>query len=309
VAPTARHALLHFLAIGGLAALGASWLAPAPVPETMAIDAAPVEEALRAAGSSGRRAAAEASARLDALVDEEILYREALARGYDAGDPVVASRLAQNAQFLGLEAGRGAAVTVRTLGLARGDVVVRRRLIQRMRAELEAPVRAEAASEAELTAYHARHAARFETPRRVAFRHVCFARAEREASAAAARAALAAWQSAGTVPVGDSCLAPSRQPLQTEADLARYFGPEFGRALFEQPPGEWAGPLEAPAGFHLVRVAERRPAEVPPLREISARVRAALDDERADAAVRAFLEERRAAYEVLVAETPGRAGR
>lgn len=291
MAPTARRALLHFLAIGGAAALGVRWLAPEPVQPPIVVDEVRLR-ALRAAASSEN----EAAAMLAAHIDEEILYREALARGYDSGDPVIAARLAQNAKFLSVEGVDGRAV--QSLGLATGDLVVRRRLVQRMRAALEAPSWANAPSEAELAAYLARHAARFETPRRIAFRHVFFSSDRREDPAAAARRALTALRVAGAPPEGDPSLAPAVQPLQTDSDLARYFGAEFVRELFDQPLGDWVGPLPATGGFHLVWVSERRRARVAALSEAHSQVREALQAERADAAVRAFLAERRSAYAV-----------
>lgn len=294
MAPTALRALVHFLCLGGAAALGARWLASDVAPAPIVVEVAPLE-------TRGERSAAAA---LAARVDDEILYREALSRGFDVGDPVIAARLGQNAEFLDLGAGEMGVASARALGLVHGDLVVRRRLIQRMRAAIETPSWQEVPSDAELEAYRVAHPSRFETPRRVAFRHVFFSSARHENPAEAARRALEVAGGSGAPPSGDPAFAALDQPLQTELDLARFFGAEFAAALFDQPVGEWAGPLAVPGGAAWVRVSERRPARVAPLSEALARVRGALQQERADAAVRAFLADRRAAYPVSFVETP-----
>jgi hypothetical protein len=294
VAPTALRALVHFLCLGGAAALGARWLASDAAPAPIVVEVAPLE------AGGGRPAAAALAAR----VDDEILYREALLRGFDAGDPVIAARLGQNAEFLDLGAGEAGVESARGLGLVQGDLVVRRRLIQRMRAAIEAPSWQEVPSDAELETYRAAHPGRFETPRRIAFRHVFFASARHANPIEAARRALAAARASGAPPSGDPAFAPLEQPLQTEVDLARFFGAEFAAALFDQPLGEWSGPLAVPGGAALVRVREARSARAASLSEVGARVKGALQQERAEAAVRAFLGKRRAAYPVSVVETP-----
>jgi hypothetical protein len=312
VSPVPSRALLHFLAIGALLALGARLLLPEGLPEPIVLAAEVVEE-LRAEGAVGLGrppGPGELEAWVEARVAEEILLREALARSFDVGDPVITERLARNMRFLAApgdaeQTGDPTAVA-RALGMERSDLVVRRRLVQRMRGALEAAARAEEPAEAELEGYLAAHVDRFAAPRRVSFQHVYFARERHGDAEGAARAALTRAEVGGSPPPGDPFLAARDQPLQTEADLARYFGPAFGAALFELPAGGWSGPVESPGGFHLVSVGERQPVSLPALSAVRTRVRDDLQSERADAAVRAFLAERRPLYEVHVAGAPSR---
>ena len=73
-------------------------------------------------------------------VDDELLYREAIALGFDRDDPVIFNRLVMNMRFAGAEEGREAADLyreARELGMHLTDIVVRRRLVQRMRLLIE----------------------------------------------------------------------------------------------------------------------------------------------------------------------------
>lgn len=293
---TPARALLHFLLLGGAAFAVARWWGDPPRAAPVVLEEAELE-ALRAEGAVrlGRAPdAAEWGALARARVDEEILLREALARGLDQGDPVVAERMVRNMRFLGEDEGatpEQLLTRARAMGMDRTDPVVRRRLVDRMRAVVEAPARAWEPADAELRAYLEAHPERFAVPRRVAFEHVFFAASRHPDAASAAREALAARpDEAGP---GDPFPAPRAQPLQTELSLSRYFGPGFAAALFELPEGHWAGPVSSPDGVHLVRVLEVRAGERPGLAEARAGLVEAMRTERAEAATRDFLARRR----------------
>src|SRR5204863_121676 len=67
---------------------------------------------------------------------EEVLYREALARGFDRRDAAVRERLVRLGGFVSEEAGGSRDVLereARRLGLERSDLVVRRHLVEMMR--------------------------------------------------------------------------------------------------------------------------------------------------------------------------------
>src|SRR6266849_1671856 len=125
--------LVHFLVIGGALLTLRAWWRPASLGESrprIVIGAADLEQ-LRETwreehGSPPGRAAEDALVR-DAI-DEEILYREALARGFDRRDDAVRERLVRPGGFGGEEAG-GDRDTLereaRRLGLERSDLVVR----------------------------------------------------------------------------------------------------------------------------------------------------------------------------------------
>lgn len=266
----AREPLLHFAVLG--AALFALHARVArPPPERIVVSAAFVD-ALRAEHKerAGREPDDDETRRLvDRFVEEELFYREALARGLD-----------------------------------RGDVIVRRRLVQKI--ELLARAQVREPTEEELGAHLAAGADRYRAAGAVSFRHV-FVSKERHGAAAPARAEeLLASLRAGADPasLGDPFLLGAVFARRTRADLEGAFGPSFAEAALAAPQGEWSGPVSSTFGEHLVRVDARAGAEGPDLAAARARVREDLLRERREAAVRAEVERLRGRYQV---EVEGRA--
>ena len=228
---------------------------------------------------------------LEPEVDDELLYREALTRGYDRGDPVVYRRLVQNLRFAGAAEDRDDAELFReatALGLQHSDVVVRRRLVQRMRFELEADGDAEP-GDAALRAHFERNAAAYRSAARARFHQLYFA-PERRADA---ERGLAERRASGAPPAPDAAhpdpfLYPPAQPSQTHAELADRFGDAFADGVFAAEPGAWHGPVPSAYGLHLVWVHEREPERPQRFDEVRERVRHELLAERR----RAVLERR-----------------
>lgn len=318
MASSRARLLLRFFALGALLLAGSRWLVPGVGgPEEIVIGPAELAAA-RAEGLSllGRPpAGAELDALLEARVRDEILYREALARGLDREDAGVRRRLVRNLAFLrgdggapGGEARANAEAALYrealALGMDRSDTVVRRLLVQRVKLEIEAPARAGEPTEAELRAFLAAHPEGSRGPRRVAFDHVFFDPARRGAAAQAeARAAVLALAAGGPAAAGDPCLAAPEQPLQAEALVARLLGPGFAAALFEAPQGAWSGPLRSSLGWHAVRVREREEGAALPFEALRGAARDALLAERGAAALERFFAERRGRYQIR-AEAP-----
>jgi hypothetical protein len=311
------RALLRFFLLGAALLAGERWLEARSAGSTAReIAIGPAElAALRAEAAQqlGREPdPAELEGLVQARVDDEILWREALARGLDREDEVVRRRLVRNLAFL--RAGPGGdgdaapadEVTLYrealALGMDRTDTVVRRRLVQRMTMEVEAPARAREPSEAELHAWLDAHPSRRRGPRRVAFRQVFFDPARRGARAEAdASAAVLALAAGGAAPAGDPCLVAAEEPLRSESLVERLVGPGFADALFGLPLGAWAGPVRSSLGWHAVRVEAREAGAVLPFAALRAEARDALLAERAAAALERFLAERRPGYPVRLA--------
>lgn len=214
----------------------------------------------------------EEQALLERWLDEEIRYREAL-----------------------------------RLGLDRGDVIVRRRLVQKMEfltEDLE-PVREP--TDDELAAHLAAHPERWAEPERVTIEHVF---AGRERHGAAAVAVATGWRDAlqaGADPatVGDPFLRGREFVRYTAEELSGVFGPGFSRAVAAFPVGPWSGPVPSSYGVHLVRVRERREARPPDLGAVRAAVRRdwmAAERARLDREAMARV---RAGYVVRMADEPG----
>jgi hypothetical protein len=314
--------LVHFLALGLLLfvtdrlwtrARGDVAASPPPV-----VISAQRFEQLRSVASArtGRPLeAAQLEALVDAEVADELLYRQALAYGFDRDDPVVFNRLVQNMRFAGADPERAAQdlyEDARELGMHRSDLVVRRRLIQRVRLLLES--RAEEPSDSELRAYFEAQAEELLRPARLRLTQIFFTQQHADAAARALEGLTsrgldpAAALGSGSAPgpgeaLGDPFLHASAQPPQSEQELARRFGAEFARAVFGLETGRWWGPVASAYGVHLVWIHERSAPELPPFEEVRAKLRYGLLAERGAEAVAAALAELRRGVEVRV-ESP-----
>jgi hypothetical protein len=191
-------------------------------------------------------------AMLEAYVDDEVLVREALA-----------------------------------LGLDRGDVIVRRRLIQKMEFLLESTEPIAPPSDAELERHLAAHRERYASPARVSLTHVFVSSTRAGARAEAEAGELRARLEAGTDPatLGDPFLRGREFRLHAEGELAAIFGAPFAAEAMRLGEGGWSAPIRSSFGWHLVRVSEKRPRTEPVLADVRAQVerdwraerRAALD--------------------------------
>ena len=149
----------------------------------------------------------------------------------------------------------------RAVGLAEGDVIVRRRLAQKMRAILEqlhpAPEPDDAALQARLEA----DPERYGHPARLDFEQVFFSRGRHGAALETVAAEALARLRDGEDFRGLGDPAPSGASLTgaTPELVARRYGGAFASALAELPVGVWQGPIASSLGAHLVRVGARQP--------------------------------------------------
>jgi hypothetical protein len=303
--------LLHFLVAGAvLFAIDARWR---DIRHATGADADPVVitaeriVALREAFVARTRTAptpAEEGALVGREIDDELLYREALARGLDRGDDVIARRLEQKARFLLGEDDLDPATLRRegaALGLDVDDVVVRRLLIAKMRLLGGATP---PPAEPEGRAWYARHAARWRQPARVTLTHV-FLSATRGARLGADAGALLARLRAGVAPgdapaLGDAFASGHRLRRATPAMLATLLGPAFPDLVQTFPADTWSGPVRSPYGLHLVWVEAIEPGALPPFEAVRGQVAAALRAERHDRRLARLLRQLRGRHELRV---------
>lgn len=157
----------------------------------------------------------------------------------------------------------------RALELDRDDVVVRRRLAQKMNFILEDTARLAAPTDEQLRALYEADRSRFDAPATVSFVSVFFSsdrrgdRAAKDAEALLARLS-AAGANADPGRAGDSTLLPGELLDADEQTVSGDFGAEFAKAVMKLPPGEWHGPVASAFGQHLVRVTERRESAARP---------------------------------------------
>jgi parvulin-like peptidyl-prolyl isomerase len=240
--------------------------------------------------------------------DDELLYREAIARGYERDDPVVFRRLVENLRFAGAADSRDDPELfdeALALRMQESDPVVRRRLVSRMRLELEAEAPPGDPDEAALRDYYQRNAASYHSAERVHITQLYF-RTER---AREARRALARLRAEATPPeqalsLGDPFLHGADQPPQSRDELAGRFGADFAQGVFAAPTGEWSGPIASAYGVHLVFVRAREPARALTFEEVRDPVRLAVVAERRAAALERGLRALRSHAQITIESSP-----
>jgi hypothetical protein len=261
--------LLHFLLIGLLLFLVYSGLNPGRNANEIVVDETRIEELARQFQAPWNRPPqpSELQGLVDGYVEDEILYREGVA-----------------------------------LGLDEDDVVIRRRVRQKLDVIAEELSGDMPPTEADLEAWLQAHPESFRQPPLVSFEQVYFGPQGPDTQLAqrieASRVALD--RGADPESHGQSTLLPRSGTLQALDLVARSFGEEFASQLETLPVGGWQGPVASAFGLHLVRISAREPSRQPEL----AQVRQAVEREwEADRRRKAFEENYRRLrerYDVVV---------
>jgi hypothetical protein len=207
---------------------------------------------------------------VDGYVRNEILYREALARGMDREDPRVRIALIQKMQML-----------------AAGQADAR------------------GVTDKDLAAFFALRKEQYRVPARLSVTHVFFkdkddaqVRAEKllaeflakEPSAEALREA------------GDATMLGSIHEAVTATDLEKKFGTDFTAEVVSLTEGKWSGPVRSGYGLHLVKVFDRVPGRIPELAEVRAKVENDLRYEAGKASEEQGFQEIAGKYQIDISE-------
>lgn len=191
------------------------------------------------------------------------------------------------------------------LGLDKGDVIVRRRLAQKMEFLLRDLYDASGFTRSELEGYFSENSDRYVRQKQVGFRHIYLGAGPEPgqdevtdmlADLASSEGGLR-WRELG----GAFMLAREFAP-RPETAYFELFGPEFAsRLMDETAPGEWLGPVRSAYGWHLVQVVVVEPRVQLSLDEAEERVAGDLEAERREAAVDTVLKEMAARYKITQA--------
>ena len=192
------------------------------------------------------------------------------------------------------------------LGLDKGDMIVRRRLAQKMAFATDDVAQSAEPSEATLRAYYARTADRYAAAARVSFQQVFFSgdRPHGGAARAAGQALERAEEGGRADPTGDPFLFPLAYDDVNLQDLLRDYGTAFVKTLETAPVGTWQGPVLSPYGWHIVKVTARRKAAATAFEAVRDQVRDAWLADRRGETNAAFLHSLRKRYRVVVAGVP-----
>ena len=173
-----------------------------------------------------------------------------------------------------------------TMGLDKDDIVIRRRLRQKLELLAEDIATLSAPTDNDLQAYLETHAEDFAVEPRLYLPQVYFSRDRRGASAEQdAQQLLQRIATDGPdgdfEQFGDPLPLPSEMRDLRESEIARLFGSVFTDGLQGLETGHWAGPVESGFGVHLVFIEARAAGRLPELAEVR------------DAVQREWLSERR----------------
>ena len=278
-----REPLVHFLVLGGLLFAWFEWKGGGSGPGSTRIAITPGLVEHLASGFSRTWQRSPTDTELKGLVDdhvkEEIAVREAT-----------------------------------SMGLDRGDAIVRRRLRQKMEFLVEDAVDAAPPTDAELEAWLERHPEVFRAEPQVGLRQVYVNAGRRGASSVAeAQRLLERLQADGPQAridtLGDASMLPRELPLGPLPEVARAFGTGFATRVAAMEPGRWSGPVESPYGLHLVLVTGRVAPAPPALADVRPLVERELVAERRRAQLQALYERLLARYTVTVEMAKGEAAR
>ena len=146
------------------------------------------------------------------------------------------------------------------LGLDKDDVVIRRRLAQKIEFIVDDMAAGRSPTEEELGAFLKQNQQRYATEPKVSFRQV-FLSAERRGPALiedANRILTELQTGADPLSFGDPTVLPQTMRASALSSVERVFGKEFSAALVEAPTGSWLGPVQSTFGAHLVQLLERQ---------------------------------------------------
>ena len=157
----------------------------------------------------------------------------------------------------------------RTAGLDRDDVIIRRRVRQKMEFFAD-DASAPEPSDVQLAAYLEANPERFRTEDQLTFHQVFLSAARRAAtidrdSQQVADALAHAGAAADTTALGDPFLLGDEFQPMSQSDLTSVFGEGFAKRILAMDQGRWQGPIPSSFGQHFVYVSERIRGVLPPL--------------------------------------------
>ena len=240
--------LLHFVLLGGMLFalyLGVNDTPEVSSPNRIVVDKVQLQSILTAFERTWLRAptAGELDGLIREHVKEEVLYREALALGLDSDDLIIRRRLRQKMEFLNADL-------------------------------IEPPT----PTDADLQTYLDANSASYREAERHDFIQVFVNRgddqgdAQQRASRLLAQLPDPATAAPPVTTLGDVSMLPGEMMQADAHDIGRVFGDDFAAQLSAVPLNRWSGPYRSTYGLHLVYVSARTAAREAQLDEVRAAV-------------------------------------
>ena len=230
---------MHFLAIGGLlfgvyASVNDSVQS---VDESNIISIGPQRIERIKAGFSAVWNRSPTAEELETLIEnqirEEVYYRDALALGLDTNDVVVKKRMRQKLEFLS-----------------------------------DTSVYMEAPSDEELEAFYQAKQSDYQRDPLLAFEQIYLGENPSSETIQRILNRLLTEPVAAPLALGEPSLLPAQLRLSRPGAINNIFGAGFFQQLSELAPGIWGGPVTSAYGIHLVRTLDGEPARMPSMDDI-----------------------------------------
>jgi hypothetical protein len=199
-----------------------------------------------------------------------------------------------------------------SMGLADGDIVIQRRLAQKVEFLTEDFATAVPPTDAEIAAYYDENSENYRIPEGATFSHVYF-NADRRGMQGAVAAAnelrdrllASSDPSARPADAGDPFVLPLDFYSRARPEVEELFGAtEFTEQVFAARPAQWTGPLLSAYGVHIVYVHETTPSRLPALEDVRGEARRDLVSQRRRKANETFYNSMLGKYTVII-ETEG----
>jgi len=197
------------------------------------------------------------------LLDEEILYREAVKLGLDKNDIIIKRRLAQKIGFL------------------------------RQEADSSLP------SEEQVSDFYSKNIDKYFVAKRLTFSHIYFS-ANDSGKTLAEEALILIKSGASESDFGEPFLLGKNFSSKSISEIERSFGKQFSENIQNTIPKEWSGPLDSEYGSHLIFVNSISDSYTPSLEEIKNIVINDVILEKQNNSVTEYLKELRNKYQIEI---------
>lgn len=194
----------------------------------------------------------------------------------------------------------------KALGLDQDDLVIRRRLRQKMEFLNEDLTEPKAPTNAELQSYFDANRDKFRRSDRFSFQQIYMnplkSTGDLKQTAVELLTRLNSNPALSADPnsIGDVTLLPTQLDAATEPEVAHTFGKNFAKVIKNATIGRWSGPYESGYGLHLVRVMKHETGGLPDMAEIRPILEREWYAERRKEAHNSFYQALRARYDVKI---------
>ena len=189
------------------------------------------------------------------------------------------------------------------MGLERDDVIIRRRLVEKLRFLIEDVATSTVPGEQELREFYQLMQDSFREPERYSFSHFYFSNDARSDARSDAEQALLQLTGSGAEPakkLGDPFMMRYHYANQGQSQIGNSFGSDFALDISKLAAGPWSGPLQSVYGWHLVKLNEKTASYIPDFEQVREEVLAQWQEQQRVKANDEIFARLRAGYSVRI---------